>query len=173
MRNYFYVLLVVLIIWLFFYIILEFNIINNKRKIVKKVFLEIDKIFQKRINLLAKMVDIVKAYDKNQFDDLGSKLYDYSKSYDDYDYNYRIFINESLENDTKKLLLVSKVYPELTGLPKFIKLEKQLLRYSKVIKKLKIKYNRLLENYNVRKKIFPSGLLCLICKFYDYNYFEN
>lgn len=166
------ILFIILIIWLIVYIILEFNIINKKRIVVKKTFLEVDELFEKRINVLVKMVDIVKGYDRNQFDDFGSRLYDYSNSYKEYDYNERIKINELIESDIKKLLLVSKVYPELKELSKFVKLEKQLIRYSKVIKKLKVKYNKVLDNYNNRKKVFPSGLICILCKFYIYNYFK-
>ena len=166
------ILLIILIIWLILYILLEFNIINKKRIEVKKMFLELDAIFEKRINILSKIVDIVKAFDRNQFDDLGSRLYDYSNSYKEFEFNKRISINEILDSDIKKLLLVSKVYPELKELPKFVKLEKQLIRYSKVIKKMKIKYNKVLDNYNNRKKIFPSGIICLVCKFYNYNYFK-
>ena len=172
MEDDLFILFFVLIIWLILYVILEFNIINKKRIEVKKVFLELDDIFQKRINILAKIVDIVKAYDKNQFDDLGSRLYDYSKVYNDIDYNQKVEINNALEAGIKKLLLVSKVYPELKDVPKFIKFEKQIIRYSKVIRKLKIKYNKVLDNYNNRKKVFPSGLICFICKFYNYDYFK-
>lgn len=166
------VLFIILIVWLILYIILEFNIISKKRIEVKRVFLELDAIFEKRMSVLVKMVDIVKGYDRNQFDDLGSRLYDYSNLYKEYEYNKKISINDILEGDIKKLLLVSKVYPELKELPKFVKLEKQLIRYSKVIKKMKIKYNKVLDNYNNRKKIFPSGFICLVCKFYNYNYFK-
>lgn len=166
------ILFIILIVWLILYIILEFNIINNKRIIVKKVFLEIDSIFEKRIGILSKMIDIVKGYDRNQFDEFGSKLYDYSNLYKEYDYNKKIDVNESIENDIKKLLLVSKVYPELKDISKFVKFEKQLIRYSKVIKKLKLKYNKVLDDYNFRKKIFPSALICIVCKFYNFKYFK-
>lgn len=166
------ILFIILIVWLIIYLILEFNIINKKRIDVKKSFFEIDEMFEKRINVLSKLVDIVKGYDKNQFDEFGSKLYDYSNSYNDYDVNKKIEINQLIESDIKKLLLVSKVYPELNELSKFVKLEKQLIRYAKVIKKMKIKYNKVLDTYNNRKKIFPSGLLCSICNFYNYNYFK-
>jgi LemA protein len=166
------ILFIILIVWLIIYLILEFNIINKKRIDVKRSFFEIDEMFEKRINILSKLVDIVKGYDKNQFDEFGSKLYDYSNSYNDYDVNKKIEINQLIESDIKKLLLVSKVYPELNELSKFVKLEKQLIRYAKVIKKMKIKYNKVLDTYNNRKKIFPSGLLCSICNFYNYNYFK-
>lgn len=166
------ILLIILIIWLIIYLILEFNIINKKRIEVKKAFLDVDDVFAKRIIVLSKMVDIVKGYDRNQFDEFGSRLYDYSNSYNEYDYNKRIEINELIEIDIKKLLLVSKVYPELKEQNKFVKYEKQLVRYSKVINKLKIKYNRVLDNYNNRRKIFPSGLICALLKFYNYNYFK-
>lgn len=166
------ILFIILIIWLVIYLILEFNIINKKRIEVKKAFSEVDEIFEKRILLLNKIVDIVKGYDKNQFDEFGSRLYDYSNSYKEYDYNEKIRINDMIESDINKLLLVSKVYPELKDLTKFSKLEKQLIRYSKVIKKLKIKYNRAVDAYNNRKKVFPSGLLCSICNFYNYDYFK-
>lgn len=173
MEDDLFILFMILIVWLIIYIIIEFNIINKKRIAVKSVFLELDSIFEKRIGILTKMVDIVKAYDKNQFDEFGSKLYDYSNLYNEYDYNNKIKINELIESDIKKLLLVSKVYPELKELPKFVKLEKQLIRYDKVIKKLKVKYNKVLDNYNKRKHIFPSGLICILCKFYNYNYFKR
>ena len=166
------ILFIILIIWLIVYIILEFNIINKKRIEVKKAFLDVDDVFAKRIIVLSKMVDIVKGYDRNQFDEFGSRLYDYSNSYNEYDYNKRIEINELIEIDIKKLLLVSKVYPELKEQNKFLKYEKQLVRYSKVINKLKIKYNRVLDDYNNRRKIFPSGLICVLLKFYNYNYFK-
>ena len=127
------ILFIILIVWLILYIILEFNIINNKRIIVKKVFLEIDSIFEKRIGILSKMIDIVKGYDRNQFDEFGSKLYDYSNLYKEYDYNKKIDVNESIENDIKKLLLVSKVYPELKDISKFVKFEKQLITYCNLL----------------------------------------
>jgi hypothetical protein len=139
---------------------------------VKKSFLEVDVFFEKRIILLSKLVDIVKGYDKNQFDEFGSRLYDYVRSYSEYDFNKKIALNELIESDIKKLLLVSKVYPELNELSKFVKLEKQLIRYDKVIKKLKVKYNKVLDIYNNRKKIFPSGFVCSMCNFYNYNYFK-
>ena len=166
------ILFIILIIWLIIYLILEFNIINKKRLEVKKVFLELDEIFEKRIFLLNKIVDIVKGYDKNQFDEFGSRLYDYSTLYKEYDYNEKIRINDAIESDINKIFLVSKVYPELKDLSKFGKLEKQLIRYSKVIKKLKIKYNRVVDAYNNRKKVFPSGLVCSLCNFYNYEYFK-
>ncbi len=172
MEDYLCILFIILIIWLILYLILEFSIINKKRIEVKKAFLEVDSFFEKRISILSKMVDIVKGYDKNQFDDFGSRLYDYSNSYSEYDYNEKVRINELIESDIKKLLLVSKVYPEVKEISKFVKFEKQLIRYSKVIKKLKLKYNKVLNNYNNRKKVFPSGLLCIICKFYNYNSFK-
>ena len=75
-------LLFVLTIWLILYLILEFNIINNKRREVRKIFLEMDDIFFKRLNLLSKIIDIIKAYDKNQFDEFGSNLYDYVNNYE-------------------------------------------------------------------------------------------
>ena len=167
------VIFIILIIWLIIYLMLEFSIINNKKNEVKKIFLEIDELFEKRISILLKMVDIVKGYDKNQFDDLGSRLYDYSTFYKEYDVNKRIEVNHILDGDVKKILLATKVYPELTDVVKYVKFEKQLIRYSKVIKKLKFKYNKVLDDYNNRKRIFPSGIISIVCKFYDYNRFTD
>ena len=166
------ILLFALIIIVFIYVVIQLFIVNKNRMEVKKKFLELDDIFKKRLNVLSKMVDIVKGYDRNQFDEFGSRLYDYIEYYIEYDCNKKIEINEIIDCDINKLLLVSKVYPELHELTKFVKLEKQLIRYSKVIKKLKIKYNRLLDDYNYKKKIFPRRLLCCLCRFYNYDYFQ-
>ena len=165
-------ILVVIVIILCLYIFIEFLIINKNRKEVNKKFLELDSIFEKRMNILSKMVDIVKGYDRNQFDDLGSRLYDYINSYNDFDCNKKIEINEVLDCDIKKLLLVTKVYPELKDLSKYVKLEKQIIRYSKVINKMKIRYNKVVDDYNYKRRIFPRRILCVIGRFYNYDYFR-
>ncbi|MGN1371703.1 MAG: LemA family protein [Candidatus Coprovivens sp.] len=172
MENFLHLLLFVLVIWLIVYIFLEYSIINNKRKKVKKVFLEMDTLFIKRLNLLSKMIDIIKIYDKNQFNELSSNLYDYINNYDDYDYNKRLLINEELVIEIRKVLLVRKVYYELNNNIKYVKLEKQLVRVNTVINKKQDKYNKYLKEYINRMMIFPSGLICIICRFYSYNYFN-
>lgn len=166
------ILLFVLVIWLILYLLLEFNIVNNKRKNVRKLFLEMDNFFIKRLNILSKMIDVIKAYDKNQFDDFGSNLYDYINNYKEFDYNKRLEINENINKEIKKVLLVRRVYPELDEIVKYVKLEKQLVRVNKVISKLQIKYNRALKVYLNRRRVFPSELICIICRFYSYNYFN-
>lgn len=166
------ILLFVLVIWLILYLLLEFNIINNKRKDVRKLFLEMDNFFIKRLNVLSKMIDVIKAYDKKQFDNFGSNLYDYINNYKEFDYNKRLEINENINKEIKKILLVRRVYPELDENVKYVKLEKQLVRINKVINKLQIKYNRALKIYLNRRMIFPSELICIICRFYSYNYFN-
>lgn len=173
MEDEFCLLLFVLIIWLIVYIILEFNIINKKKNKVKRYFKELNYNFEKRFDLLTKMLDIVKGYDKNQFDEFGSKLYDYVSNYSDYDYNKKIDVNELINIEIKKLLLASKVYPELQELNKYVKLEKQLIRTEKVLIKVGIKYNKVLNEYNNRRKIFPSNLISKICRFYSFNYYNS
>lgn len=166
------ILLFVLVVWLILYLLLEFNIINNKRKEVKKVFLDMDNYFIKRLNILSKMIDIIKAYDKNQFDDFGSDLYDYVKNYKEFEFNKKLEINENINKEMKKFLLVRQVYPELDDNVKYVKMEKQLIRINKVISKLQVKYNRNLRDYLARREVFPSGIICIICRFYSYNYFN-
>ena len=151
---------------------MEFQIVNKKKNKVKKFLKELNDNFEKRLDVLTKMLDIVKAYDKNQFDEFGSNLYDYTNNYQEYDYNKKLEVNELINNEIKKLLLTSKVYPELQQLNKYVKLEKQLIRIEKVLNKLGIKYNKVLNEYNSRKKIFPSNLVCTICRFYSFNYYN-
>lgn len=165
-------LFILLIIWLVLYLIMEFRIINKRKNDVKNIFLELDDLFIKRFNVLSKLLDIIKKYDKNQFDSFGSKLYDYINNYDEYDINSRLKINEDLSTELKKILLVSKVYPEILYDDKFAKLEKQLIKLNKLISKLHYKYNDALIIFISRKRIFPSNLICVIFKFYSYNYFN-
>ena len=166
------ILLFVLISWLILYVILEFQIVNKKKNKVKKYFKELNDNFEKRLDILTKMIDIVKSYDKNQFDDFGSNLYDYLKNYNTFECNKKLEINALIEGNIKKILLVRKVYPELDNVEKYVKLEKQLVRMNKIINKLCIRYNKFLKNYMDRKRIFPSGIICFLFRFYSYNYFE-
>lgn len=172
MDSFLKILLIVLIIWLVLYIFLEIKIILNKKNEVNKLFLNLNELFIKRFNLLTKMVDIIKGYDKNQFDSFGSKLYDYINNYDEYDINRKLKINESIDSELNKILLVSKVYPEINLVNKYVKLEKQLIRYNKIINKLQNKFNKAVKEYYNRKKIFPSNLICSLFGFYSYNYFN-
>ncbi len=172
MRDNYYILFFVLIVWLILFLLLEYIFINKEIKEVKKAFFELDALFIKRMNVLSKMIDIIKQYDKNQFDDFGSRLYDYLSFYDDYDFNKKISINELIEIDIKRVLLVSTAYPELKNTSKYVKYEKKLIRYSKVIKRFKIKYNKVLDYYYERKNCLSRYLLCNILKFYKFNYFE-
>ena len=84
-------------------LIIELIVVNIKRLKVKQKFLELDDIFEKRLNILSKMVDIAKGYERNRFDDFGSRLYDYSKSYSEYDCNKKIEINELIESDNNSI----------------------------------------------------------------------
>ena len=99
------ILLFVLIGWLILYVILEFQIVNKKKNKVKKYFKELNDNFEKRLDILTKMLDIVKAYDKNQFDEFGSNLYDYTNNYQEYDFNKKLEVNEIINNEIKKKLL--------------------------------------------------------------------
>lgn len=168
----FKIIFIILAIWLILYIVLEFNIINKKRKIVSKLYSELDSLFFKRLNLLAKILDIIKAYDKNQFDSFGSDLYDYIKNYYEYSYNERLDINDNLDVEIKKILLVTDVYPEMKDITKYVKFEKQLVRLNKIIKKSILKYNNAVIIYINRKKIFPSNLIATLCRFYNYKVFN-
>ena len=85
------------------------------------------------------------------------------------------FEKKALENinfEIKKILLVREVYPELNNNTKYVKFEKHLIRMNKILSKLQAKYNKALDAYLSRKKVFPSELICVICNFYSYNYFN-
>lgn len=166
------ILFIILILWLILYFILEFSIVNKKIKIVKQLFQELDLIFIKRLNVLYKILDIIKEYDKIEFDVLSSNLYDYINEYNEYNLEKKVSVNEGLNLELKKIFLTSKVYPELLGNSRYVKLEKQLKRYNKVISKLCKKYNNALLIYMDRKKIFPSNLICSILEKDEYKFFS-
>lgn len=166
------ILIIVLFIWLVIYLILEISIVKNKIKNIEIIFEKLDIYFIKRLNVLYKMLDIVKEYNKIEFESLSSNLYDYINEYDEYNLEKKIIINEDLNLEIKKILLVSKVYPDLLDNNKYIKFEKQLVRYNKVINKLCRKYNIAVENFENRKKIFPSNLLCKFIKKEKYRSFN-
>lgn len=172
MKDIFDVLFILLIIWLVFYVIIEIRIVWKRKKNIDVLFQELDKYFVKRIHILNNMIDVIKFYNKIEFDHFHSQLYDYIKEYSDYDVNHKIAINEELISDIKKVLLFSTVYPEVKSNSKYMKSEKQLIRYNKVILKLSKKYNKAVQLYNDRKKIFPSQLICMFGHFYPYNYYK-
>lgn len=172
MDNTLSILMIILVIWFLLYIILELCIVHNKIRDIEKVFKELDTYFIKRLNVLYKMLDIIKEYNKIEFEELSSNLYDYINDYNEYNLEKRISINEHLNYDIKKILLVSKAYPELINNAKYMKLEKQLVRFNKVINKFCKKYNNAVISFNGRQKIFPSNIICLLYKKNKYRVFK-
>jgi hypothetical protein len=144
---------------------------NMEKKDIKKIlFLITPKNF---LPDLYKDIDNLKygtLYILDQFDNILS--YNHPSFRDDYEYNERLEINEYINVEINKFLLVRDVYPEINDNVKYIKLEKQLIRINKVLNKLKTKYNRAVSSYMNRKKIFPTDIIFLVCRFYSYNYFN-
>lgn len=172
MKDILSILFIILIIWLILFIILELSIVNIRKRTTINLFNELDKIFINRLNVIYKMIDNIKEYNKIDFENLSSNLYDYIKEYSEYDLNKKIWINEQLSSDIKKILLASTAYPELLNNPKYAKYEKQLKRYNKVIKKFSLRYNKALISYLDRFKIFPSSLICKLGKYEEYKYID-
>ncbi len=172
MKDTLSILFILLIIWLILYITLEVFIIRKKLSNVDNAFKELDNMLVKRLNVLYKMLDIIKEYNKIEFEVLSSNLYDYINEYDEYNLEKRIIINEDLELEIKKILLMSKVYPELLNNIKYVKYEKQLVRFNKIINKLCKRYNWAVISYMERLKMFPSSVVYKIFRKRDYRYFS-
>lgn len=172
MKNSLSILLIVLLIWLILFIILELTIVNKRKRNLINQFNELDKIFITRLNVIYKMIDIIKEFNKIDFESLSSNLYDYIKEYNEYTLNKKITINSQLSSEIKKILLASTAYPELLNNPKYVKYERHLKRYNKVINKFSLKYNKALISYLDRFKIFPSKIICKIGKYEEYKYID-
>lgn len=172
MKDTLSILFIVLIIWFVLYFALEVSIVKKKIKEVERTFNELDTMLIKRLNVLYKMLDIIKEYNKIEFEVLSSDLYDYINDYNEYNLEKRISINENLSLNIKKILLVSKAYPELLSNVKYVKYEKQLVRYNKFINKLCKRYNNAVVAYMDRLKVFPSSLLCKLFNKREYKYFS-
>lgn len=129
---------------------------------VKRYFNILDGLLYERINILYNIMDIVKDYEKVEFDNFSNKLYDYKYDYLKYSNLKKIKINDDINIAVRKVLLLKVGYSEIKGNIKFTRLENQLVNCSNFITNFSALYNNSLDRFDKIKSNIICRFLCEI-----------
>ncbi len=169
MKSIIIIFIIVIIFFLIWLITFSVNIRNKQLKIYK-IFSTLDVLLYKRIKILYNMMDIIKKYNKLEFEDLNSKLYDYIYDYYNYELNKKVEINNEIFLDIKRILLVSVAYPEIKKDLKYVRYEKQIERCNSSILVMSERFNLEVTKYNKQLKSLSGKLYGKLKKLNSYKF---
>ena len=157
---------------LLIYIITTYNKLIKLKHIVEEAFSTMDVYLKKRWDLVPNLVEVVKGYAKHEKDIIEKVTELRSNNYHDMSINNKIDVNNQLENDISKIILISEQYPELKANENFLRLIKELTQIEYDIANSRKYYNGSVRIFNTKIQVFPNNILAKIFGFKEENMFE-
>jgi LemA protein len=163
-------LLVVIGIWL----ITTFNVLVKKDEKVKLQWNEVQNAYQRRLDLIPNLVNVVKGgadFEQStlvKISEARSKATAVTVSANDVNaskYNEQSAAQDELAAAANRLIIAVEKYPDLQGAKAFAGLQTQLERTELRIKVARKDFNAAIADYNKRVKTFPTRLIAGIFGF--------
>lgn len=154
------------------YIITTYNKLIKLRHIVEEAFSTMDVYLKKRWDLVPNLVEVVKGYVKHEKDILEKIVKLRVNTYQNMSTANKINVNNQLENDISKIILISEQYPELKANENFLRLSKELTQIEDDIANSRKYYNGSVRIFNTKIQVFPNNILAKIFGFKEENMFE-
>ena len=154
------------------YIITTYNKLIKLRHIVEEAFSTMDVYLKKRWDLVPNLVEVVKGYVKHEKDILEKIVKLRVNTYQNMSTANKINVNNQLENDISKIILISEQYPELKANENFLRLIKELTQIEDDIANSRKYYNGSVRIFNTKIQVFPNNILAKIFGFKEENMFE-
>lgn len=161
-----------IVLILLIYIITTYNRLIKLRHIVEEAFSTMDVYLKKRWDLVPNLVEVVKGYVKHEKDILEKIVKLRVNTYQNMSTANKINVNNQLENDISKIILISEQYPELKANENFLRLSKELTQIEDDIANSRKYYNGSVRIFNTKIQVFPNNILAKIFGFKEENMFE-
>ncbi len=163
------VLLVILFLlirgWITIYNKFQYWINRAERK-----FADIDVVMQQRIDNIHALAQIAKKYDIHEYKALKDVTEARSRWTKDTSLNEKVKAVGDVENSYLKLQAVFEKYPELKADALHIALMKRDSQVEARLRKTRLEYNRVAQEYNQRIKTFPRSIVARLHNFTKLNY---
>ncbi len=163
-------ILVVVGIWL----ITTFNVLVKKDEKVKLQWNEVQNSYQRRLDLIPNLVNVVKGgadFEQTtliKISEARSKATSVTVTANDVDaskYNEQSAAQDELAAAANRLIIAVEKYPELQGAKAFAGLQTQLERTELRIKVARKDFNAAIADYNKSVKTFPTKLVASVLGF--------
>jgi LemA protein len=151
--------------WISIYNKFQYWINRAQRK-----FADIDVIMQERLDNIHALAQIVKKYDIHEYKTLKDVVEARSRWTKDADLNEKVRCASEIENNYLKIQAVFEKYPELKADKLHTSLMKRDSGVERKLRKTRLGYNRVAQQYNERTKVFPRNIVARAHSFNELNY---
>ncbi len=141
----------------------------------RRKFADVDIAMQERIDNMLALAQIAKKYDIHEYKALKDVIEARSRWTKDAEINEKIKQASEIENNYLKLQAVFEKYPNIKADKMHITLMDKNSKLEKRLRKSRLEYNRVAQQYNMRTKQFPRNIVAKVHKFnlLDYLAFEE
>lgn len=164
---------VIIVIALFFSIRAWISIYNKFQYWINRAqrkFADVDVIMQERLDNIHALAQIAKKYDIHEYKALKDVIEARSRWTKEADLNEKVRLASEVENNYLKLQAVFEKYPDLKADKMHISLMERDSRVERRLRKTRLEYNRVAQQYNERTKIFPRNIVARVHSFNELDY---
>ena len=157
-------------VWISVYNKFQYWVTRAQRKIA-----DIDVVMQERLDNIHALAQIAKKYDIHEYKALKDVIEARSRWTKDADLNEKVRQAAEIENNYLKLQAIFEKYPHLKADKLHVSLMERDSRVEKRLRKTRLEYNRIAQEYNERTRVFPRNVVARVHKFIalDYISFEG
>lgn len=156
--------------WISIYNKFQYWITRAQRK-----FADVDVVMQERLDNIHALAQIAKKYDIHEYKALKDVIEARSRWTRDAELNEKVKLAFEVENNYLKLQAIFEKYPNLKADKMHISLMERDSRVERRLRKTRLEYNRVAQQYNERTRQFPRNIVARVHNFkkLDYLVFEG
>ncbi len=151
--------------WIGVYNKFQYWITRAQRK-----FADVDVVMQERLDNIHALAQVAKKYDIHEYKALRDVIEARSRWTKDTDLNEKVKLTSEVENNYLKLQAVFERYPDLKADQLHISLMERDSRIERRLRKTRLEYNRVAQQYNERTRRFPRNIIARAHSFKELEY---
>jgi len=151
--------------WIGIYNKFQYWVTRAQRK-----FADVDVIMQERLDNVHALAQIAKKYDIHEYKALKDVIEARSRWTKDAELNEKVKLASEVENNYLKLQAVFEKYPDLKADKMHISLMERDSRIERRLRKIRLEYNRVAQQYNERTRRFPRNIVARVHNFKELDY---
>jgi LemA protein len=151
--------------WVSIYNKFQYWITRAQRK-----FADVDVVMQERLDNIHALAQIAKKYDIHEYKALKDVIEARSRWTKDTELNEKVKLASEVENNYLKLQAVFEKYPNLKADKMHVSLMEKDSRVERRLRKTRLEYNRVAQQYNERTRQFPRNIVARVHNFKELDY---
>lgn len=151
--------------WISIYNKFQYWITRAQRK-----FADVDVVMQERLDNIHALAQIAKKYDIHEYKALKDVIEARSRWTKDTELNEKVKFASEVENNYLKLQAVFEKYPNLKADKMHISLMERDSRIERRLRKTRLEYNSVAQQYNERIRQFPRNMVARVHNFKELDY---